>query len=31
MKYEESWDQLTTAVIMKTVNYLKRVLFTALH
>lgn len=21
MKYEESWDSLTTSVIMKTVNY----------
>lgn len=31
MKYEESWDQLTTPVIMKTVNYSKRALFTALH
>lgn len=23
MKYEESWDQLTTPVIRKTVNYLE--------
>ncbi|KAL1771746.1 hypothetical protein HispidOSU_024198, partial [Sigmodon hispidus] len=24
MKYEESWDSLTTSVIMKTVNYLEK-------